>query len=250
MVYDAQGRQSESTDHEGRVSKRYFSRLLDRRLLSLSYPDYEGSPEKFYGPASLSLVNLAGQGEASGSVAISGGSTTTAVTGHIDETQADLIAAVDLGTLASLSTQTYAASGYTLENSRAYFLIPTSLPGTDGTHYDQTSFAYDTLGRRVRTLAPHGTISRVTFDGIGRQIESWVGTNDFGEVGGSSSGTNNDPPVADRLRRGRGRWEQPGDADDRLQGQQHGRFNQLRLRRARAGALDHEPHGAAPARRL
>jgi YD repeat-containing protein len=191
MVYDAQGRQSESTDHEGRVSKRYFSRLLDRRLLSLSYPDYEGSPEKFYGPASLSLVNLAGQGEASGSVAISGGSTTTAVTGHIDETQADLIAAVDLGTLASLSTQTYAASGYTLENSRAYFLIPTSLPGTDGTHYDQTSFAYDTLGRRVRTLAPHGTISRVTFDGIGRQIESWVGTNDFGEVGGSSSGTNN-----------------------------------------------------------
>jgi RHS repeat-associated protein len=191
MVYDAQGRQSESTDHEGRVSKRYFSRLLDRRLLSLSYPDYEASPEKFYGPASLSLVNLAGQGEASGSVAISGGSTTTAVTGHIDETQADLIAAVDLGTLASLSTQTYAASGYTLENSRAYFLIPTSLPGTDGTHYDQTSFAYDTLGRRVRTLAPHGTISRVTFDGIGRQIESWVGTNDFGELGGSSSGTNN-----------------------------------------------------------
>ena len=191
LVYDAQGRQTQSTDHEGRVSKRHFSRLLDRRLVTLAYPDFEASPEKYYGPASLSLVNLAGQSEASGSVAITGGSTTTAASGHIDETQADLIAALDVGTLASLSTQSYAASGYTLENSRAYFVIPSSLPGTDGTHYDQTSFAYDSMGRRVRTLAPHGTIQRVKFDDIGRQIESWVGTNDFGEVGGSSSGTNN-----------------------------------------------------------
>jgi hypothetical protein len=41
----------------------------------------------------------------------------------------------------------------------------------------------------VRVKAPHGTITRSDHDTLGRVNRQWVGTNDYGFVGGDSSGT-------------------------------------------------------------
>lgn len=121
------------------------------------------------------------QGSFAGPFRLEGGAHASQA-GHIDETDADPITAVDVGTPVRLSTSIDNESGYQLNETRAYSDIPSSGAGMDGTHDDPTRYAYDTMGRQIRTLAAHGTISRTisrtVYDGIGRRIESWTGTND------------------------------------------------------------------------
>ncbi|HKX46947.1 MAG TPA: RHS repeat-associated core domain-containing protein, partial [Planctomycetota bacterium] len=192
MTYDAQGRSSATTAVDGQVFLTYYSRLADHRGVTLRYADYDsGAGPKYYGPVSYAVANQAGSAEVSGTIGLTSNESTTALTGHIDETDADPITAADLGTVVRLSTSVYNESGYTLEESRAYFDIPGSGAGSDGTNYDGTFFAYDAMGRQIRTLEPSGTIHRTDFDEIGRAEASWIGTNDYGEVGGSGSGPNN-----------------------------------------------------------
>lgn len=69
-----------------------------------------------------------------------------------------------------------------------YFDIPASLPGTVGVNYNETAYEYDDSGHRWRVKQPDGTISRTVFDTIGRVIESWIGTNDYGFEDGEGSG--------------------------------------------------------------
>ncbi|HKX46936.1 MAG TPA: hypothetical protein VJP77_09555, partial [Planctomycetota bacterium] len=192
MTYDAQGRSAAITAVDGQVFLTYYSRLADHRGVTLRYADYDsGAGPKYYGPVSYTVANQAGSTEVSGSIGLTSNESTTALTGHIDETDADPITAADLGTVVRLSTSVYNESGYTLEESRAYFDIPGSGAGSDGTNYDGTFFAYDAMGRQIRTLEPSGTIYRTDFDEIGRAEARWTGTNDYGEVGGSGSGPNN-----------------------------------------------------------
>ena len=197
--FDAQGRQVKSSTSFGANSAFgtgfvYFSRLKDERLVTLSYPEWNSTPT-FYGPANYSVTNLAGKPEVQGLVAVTGGSSTVALTTHIDETDADPITAIDtgsgLGALAQMTTSIYDETGSHLEEQRSYFLLPSSAAGTDGTHYDATRFGYDALGRRWRVKDSTGTIQRTVRDALGREIESWTGTNDSSFSGGESSGTDN-----------------------------------------------------------
>ena len=187
--YDPQGRPKETGLPTGRITKSYYTRLADRRLVQLDYPKYVSGPNTFYGPFTYTVRNHAGKVEASGTIALSSGATTTATTGHIDETDADPITAVDTGTVAQFQTSLYDASGTMLEEQRAYFSIPSSGAGTDGTHYDPTLFAYDDMGHRWRTKEANGTIRRTVFDLHGRATEQWIGTNDSSFSGGEASGT-------------------------------------------------------------
>src|SRR5262249_55273506 len=41
-----------------------------------------------------------------------------------------------------------------------------------------TLIGYDERGRRDRTQVPTGTITRTVYDGLGRPVSTWVGTND------------------------------------------------------------------------
>ena len=82
-------------------------------------------------------------------------------------------------------------TGGVLEESRPYFDVPTHGFGSDGTNYDATFFGYDDQGRRVRTKAPHGTITRTDYDTLGRAVSQWIGTNDSDFDGGESSGPDN-----------------------------------------------------------
>jgi RHS repeat-associated protein len=50
--------------------------------------------------------------------------------------------------------------------------------GTAGTNYYPTQYAYDERGRPNRTIMPTGTINRTVYDGLGRIISTWVGTDD------------------------------------------------------------------------
>ncbi|NNF64227.1 MAG: RHS repeat-associated core domain-containing protein, partial [Acidimicrobiia bacterium] len=190
-AYDDQGRSDTVTQPDGRVLKRYYSELADERLITLSYNDYDSAPLKFYGPVQYSVTNHGGKSEAQATVALTSNESTTALTGHVDETDSDLITAMDLGTVARLSTTIYDETGSSAQESRLYFDIPTSGAGSDGTNYDPTTFAYNDQGRKIRSKAPHGTITRTNYDTLGRATSQWIGTNDSDFVNGESSGTDN-----------------------------------------------------------
>jgi YD repeat-containing protein len=195
--YDKQGRLIESIPTEssapsGTVKTKpftYYTRLGDRRLVTLHYVHRDTSgPTTYYGPVSYSVTNHAGKTEFSGTIALSGNSTTTDVAGHIDTTDADPITAVDTGTVERMSVNVYDEAGTTVEESRAYFDIPASGAGTDGTNYDATTFAYNNAGRQWRVEDATGTVRRTVFDTLGRTVSTFIGTNDNGWTGGDSSG--------------------------------------------------------------
>lgn len=111
----------------------------------------------------------------------------------VTETDADPITSigdgVTLGELRFVANSVFDSSGKRLAEQRSYFLTPTSGVGSDGTNYDAASFAYDGMGRRIRTKEPNGTILRVDFDKRGLVEARWKGTNDTGLVGSDTTGT-------------------------------------------------------------
>jgi RHS repeat-associated protein len=67
--------------------------------------------------------------------------------------------------------------------------------GTAGTNYNRTTFDYDAHGRLNRRLTPNGTIYRTVYDGLGRVVSTWVGTNDTPANGNDWSPDNNTAPA-------------------------------------------------------
>ena len=190
-AYDAQGRRDTRTEPDARVLKRYYSKLADGRSVTLSYNDYDSVTPKFYGPVDYTVLGHTGKAEVEATVSLTSNESTTALTGHVDETDSDPITAMDLGTVVRLVTNHYSETGGTLEESRLYFDVPTSGAGTDGTNYDPTLLGYDDMGQRTRMKAAHGTIQRAVYDIHGRLTERWMGTNDSSFDGGEASGTDN-----------------------------------------------------------
>lgn len=197
-AYDPQGRLASTSRSYGvnasyDVQPVYHTRLADQRLVSLGYPDFDGT--NYFGPVSMVVRDLAGKTVVDALIGIPGGTSSAAVTTHIDETDADPITAVDTGSsfgeIARMTVHVFGGGGVHEEESRTYFLIPGSGTGSAGTNYDATLFAYDGSGRRTRVKEPSGTIRRSVFDPIGRPIESWIGTNDSSFPSGESSGTDN-----------------------------------------------------------
>ncbi|MCC6228391.1 MAG: hypothetical protein IT432_04100 [Phycisphaerales bacterium] len=85
----------------------------------------------------------------------------------------------------------YDTVGARAKESRAYFTIPSAANIDVTTNFDATTYAYDSMGRRIRVKDPTATITRTAFDAIGRATESWIGTNDHDFAQGESSGTDN-----------------------------------------------------------
>ncbi|MEE8153797.1 MAG: hypothetical protein V3T53_02430 [Phycisphaerales bacterium] len=197
LAFDSQRRTKTTTQPDGRVLKTYYSKLADGRLVTLRYADYEDiATDKYHGPVSYTVANHAGKAEVSATVELSGNESTESLTNHVNESATDPILAVEtisnkLGDLARLTVNVYDETGTTLEESRSYFLIPASGSGTEGTNYDATFLGYDDQGRRYRTKAPTGTITRTDFDSLGRAVRQWVGDNDNAFDGGESSGSDN-----------------------------------------------------------
>lgn len=195
--YDYQGRVDIQTLFAGAASPRYlksyYGRLADQRQVRLAYADYTAATPKFYGPVSYTVANLADRAVSQATVALTSNESTTALTGHVNESSDDIISAMTLGSVVRLATTVFDPSGTQAQEARQYFLVPTSIPGTAGTNFDATTFAYSDAGKRWRTEAADGTVSRSKVDLIGRAKSQWVGTNDNDSQfpGGDSSGTSN-----------------------------------------------------------
>lgn len=104
------------------------------------------------------------------------------------------------GTWVAWSRDLYDDGGR-LVASRAYHTIPEAGEGSAGANYNETAYGYDARGRRNRTRAPGGTITRTTLDVLGRTTSTWVGTADVGatdEDPGAGGSGNNMVPISSR----------------------------------------------------
>jgi RHS repeat-associated protein len=92
--------------------------------------------------------------------------------------------------------RTYTDSAGQDVRSDAYFNLSgltyatTDYIGTVNTNYYTTLYGYDVDGRQDRVQSPTGTITRTVYDGQGRVVSSWVGTNDT-PLNGTWSPNNN-----------------------------------------------------------
>ena len=50
--------------------------------------------------------------------------------------------------------------------------------GTINVNYYATYYGYDADGNQDRVQSPAGTITRTVYDGQGREVSTWIGTND------------------------------------------------------------------------
>lgn len=55
--------------------------------------------------------------------------------------------------------------------------------GVEGVHFYRSDFDYDKRGRQNRTVTPTDTIYRTEYDGVGRVVSTWVGTDDTPTTG-------------------------------------------------------------------
>jgi RHS repeat-associated protein len=186
VTYTRSGIRSQVSPPTGNVKPIYTSVLADERLVVLEFQDYASST--YYGPTRITIYNQAGKVELSGTVALSGNSTSSGEDSFIDETKSDPIQAVSTGTLGQMKILIYDDAGTELNEERTYFLIPGSGSGSAGTNYDATSYGYDTMGRRVRTFEASGTIYRTAFDLRNLVTDRYIGTDDYSFSGGSVSG--------------------------------------------------------------
>jgi RHS repeat-associated protein len=200
-TYDAQGRHDTTTEPDGHISKSYFAKLTDGRLVQLSIPRVEvGGSTTYYGPVSYRVFNHAGQTDFAGQIKLSGGASTIALGSWIGST-ADPLTALSgsVGSVSRMSTSVYSNDGHKLLESRSYFSIPASGAGSVGTNYDATAYGYDDMGRTRRVKDATGTITRTVFDTLGRAKEQWLGTNDASFAGGESVGVDNMVKVSETV---------------------------------------------------
>jgi YD repeat-containing protein len=190
--YDSCGRTTSIVSPSGdpqyeRTTTYYYSHLKDGRLITLAFPRLESGTR--FGPVKFSVLNHARHVEAEGILAVGASGTTLAQSAFIDETESDVVLAIDVGTITRLTVHVYDLSGTQRIQSRTYTAIPSTLPGAQGTHYDVEEFGYDGEGRRIRERQPSGTTRRLVLDSRGLVVQKWQGTNDHGFVGGSGAGT-------------------------------------------------------------
>lgn len=100
-------------------------------------------------------------------------------------------------TLTNTAGQTMESDAYVSITNATYLAtsVNSAYSGTAGTNYYATTYGYDQDGRQNMVKTPTGTITRTLYDGLGRAVSSWIGTNDTGATnadptGGGASGNN------------------------------------------------------------
>jgi YD repeat-containing protein len=126
-AYDAQGRLELTTHPDGRKIKHYYSKLADGRFVQLEYADYETTP-KFHGPVSYRVTNQAGEVEAEATVGLTSNESTTALTGHVDESSSDPIAAMDLASSCASRPATTTSPGTRSRSRGSTSIFPPPAP--------------------------------------------------------------------------------------------------------------------------
>jgi YD repeat-containing protein len=184
MEVDALGRSTKLTDPKGNISYVVYN---DTNYEVRIYPGWNSSTNLPTGPTQVLREDRPGSyGEA----------LTMSATPHLTSGRPD-------GTenIASLQTlaRSYSNNAGQVVRSDAYFNLSgvtystAQYIGTQNTNFYTTQYAYDSRGRENRVQLPTGTIERAVYDGLGRVVSTWVGTNDT-PGSGSWSPTNNTSP--------------------------------------------------------
>jgi YD repeat-containing protein len=180
---DVLGRTTEETDSNGNVSYTVYDDV-DHEVRT--YRGWNSTTDTPTGPTEVVRDDRAG-----GYTEALSMSATPGVTGGVpDGTEA-------IGGVQTLS-RSYTNSGGQVTETDAYFNLSgltytTGALGTAGTNYYATTYGYDSDGRPARVQAPTGTIDRTVYDGQGRVVSTWAGTDDT-PASGSWSPTNNTSP--------------------------------------------------------
>jgi RHS repeat-associated protein len=94
-----------------------------------------------------------------------------------------------ISNIQSLSRSLTSAGGQTIESDQYFNLTGVTYSassfhlGTANTNYYATTYGYDTDGNQNKVVDPNGTITRTVYDGQGRLVSTWVGTNDTPTTG-------------------------------------------------------------------
>jgi YD repeat-containing protein len=81
-------------------------------------------------------------------------------------------------------SRTYVSPGGQVTDERDYFNLSgvaystTPVLGAEEVNFYDTRYGYDDRGRLDRVQQPTGNIDRTVYDGLGRVVSTWVGTND------------------------------------------------------------------------
>jgi RHS repeat-associated protein len=185
MQVDALGRTTETTDPNGNVTYTVYD---DPDHAMRVYPGWNSSTGTPTGPTQVTREDRPG----GYTETLTMSATPHLTSGVPDGTEA-------IGSVQSLSRQYTNAAGQMVRQD-AYFNLSgvtystTASIGTVNTNYYSTLYDYDERGRPNRTQLPTGTIQRTVYDGLGRMVSTWVGTNDTPSLG-EWSPTNNTSPA-------------------------------------------------------
>ncbi|OWK35000.1 Alkaline phosphatase [Fimbriiglobus ruber] len=180
---DALGRTIEETDPNGNVTYTVYD---DADHEVRVYPGWNASTDTTTGPIQVTREDRANNYTETFTM-----SATPHTTGGVpDGTEA-------ITGIQSL-TRTYRNSGGQTVATDAYFNLggltySTGTMGTAGVNFYQTQYGYDADGWQNRVVDPTGTITRTVYDGQGRVVSAWVGTDDT-PTSGAWSPTNNTSP--------------------------------------------------------
>jgi RHS repeat-associated protein len=184
FVVDGLGRPTQITDPNGNISYNLF---IDTNYEVRTYPGWNNQTLAPTGPTQDRRYDRPGSYWEALTM-----SATPAVDGNGHPTGAEAIS--NLQTL----SRSYISAGGQLARRDNYFNLAgvtysvSQYIGTQNTNYYTTLYGYDDRGRPDRTQTPNGTIYRTVYDGLGRLVSTWIGTND--SVSGEWSPSNNGPP--------------------------------------------------------
>jgi hypothetical protein len=181
---DALGRATQYTDPDGNITYIVYN---DPNYEMLIYPGWNTSTNLPTGPTQVYREDRPGSYEEK---------LTMSATPHLTNGKPDGTEAI--ASLQTLSRDyTNAAGQFTIRD--VYFKLAgvsystSQYIGTQNVNYYRTLIDYDSRGRLNRVQLPTGTIGRKVYDGLGRVVSIWVGTNDT-PGSGYWSPTNNTPP--------------------------------------------------------
>ena len=182
-VVDSLGRVTKQTNPNGTVD--YFV-YIDANNQVNEYDGWNSSTDKPTGPTQVTIDDMA-----AGYTETLTMSATPAVSGGVP-TGTESIADVQ-----SLSRSYTNDAGQVIEEDNYFNLggltYSSGAMGTSGVNYYQTQYGYDADGRQSVVIDPQGTITITVFDGQGREVSTWVGTDDT-PSSGAWSPTNNTAP--------------------------------------------------------
>jgi RHS repeat-associated protein len=200
---DALGRTTEETDPDGNVTYTVYN---DPGHETRVYPGWHqvGSNWVTTGPIEVSRHYRPAAGASSGQQTVYDETLTSSATPVVSSgvpTGLETIDQTNIQTLSRTLTNNggqnseqddyFSLSGITYGQATA--VLGSSSNNSATGNYHQTLYGYDSRGLQNRVQAPTGTITRTVYDGLGRVVSTWVGTNDT-PSSGAWSPTNNTSP--------------------------------------------------------